>query len=220
MRNDKILAYKMRIRGQSYAEISKGLGMSKSTLSGWFRHLVIPKEAHEKIINQSRAASINALLKVNRSKTMHAEDRIKTARSSSIKEIGKLSRRDLLLAGVTLYWTEGHKRSIVFKDRVRTYHAVSITTSDLLKARIFIRFLRELCKIPDEKITADLRISQQQQTAYVVDIWSKATGLPLSSFRKTYATKLSLPNGTIQIRVNSTPLFHKIMGWIEGLQNS
>ncbi len=222
MRNDKILAYKMRMRGQSYAEISKGLGMSKSTLSTWFRHLTIPKEAQEKINNRSRAASINALLKINKLQTHRAEERVRISRTEHRKAIGTLSKRELLLLGSGLYWAEGYRRPIVRDGKARTHHPVSFTNSDPGMVKLFLRFLREICEVPEEKISADLRIYEHQNEAHLLDFWSKTTDISYSRLKKFYYKKSydTLPYGTIQIRVNSTPLFHKIMGWIEGLQNS
>ena len=220
MRNDKILAYKMRMRGQSYTEISEGLGMSKSTLSGWFKHLDISKEAKEKIANKSRAASINALLKINKVKIHNAEATSSLNRSRAQKDIHKLTPHDLLLLGVTLYWAEGYKSPIMKLGKPRTYHPVSFTSSDPQKIKMFLRFLREYCKVSSEKITADLRMNKNQSEVYLLEFWRKTTSLGFSNFKKVYKSTSTFPYGTLQIRVNDTVLFHKIMGWIEGLQNS
>lgn len=209
----------MRVQGKSYTEISEGLGMSRSTLSGWFRHLELPKEAKDKINNKAHAASINALFKVNRERTHQAEERVKTTRHASQKETTKLSDRDLLLIGTTLYWTEGYKSPIVRQGKARTYHPVSFTTADPYKAGLFVRFLRKVCSVLEKKISADLRRGDAKQDPQLLQFWSKATNLPFSSFKKSYSSKKSPPYGTIQIRVNDTALYHKIMGWIEGLAN-
>ena len=220
MRNDKMLAYKMRVQGKSYAEIAEGLGMSKSTLSSWFRHLELPAETKEKIRQRSRAASMNALFKINHERTQKAEERSTVSRASSRHYIGKLSHRDLLLIGATLYWTDGYKSPIIHKGKARTYHPVSFTSTDPQKTALFVRFLQEVCKVHEEHISADIRRRDTKQDPQLLQFWSKTTGLPYSRFKKSYQSKSGPPYGTIQIRVNNTPLFHKIMGWIEGLGNS
>ena len=209
------------MRGQSYAEISKGLGMSKSTLSAWFRHLVIPKEAQEKITNRSHAASINALLKINKLQTHRAEERVRLSRTEHRKNIGMLSRRELLLLGSTLYWAAGYRRPIITNGKARTHHPVSFTHSNPGMVKLFLRFLRDVCEVPEEKISADIRIYEHQNEAHLLEFWSKTTDISYSRLKKFFYKKtfISLPYGTIQIRLNSTPLFHKIMGWIEGLSN-
>ena len=208
----------MRMQGKSYTEISTGLGMSKSTLSFWFRHLDMPEETRQKINNKAHSASINALLKINRKKTDQAEERIKSARTSGKQDIGKFSKRDIFLVGIILYWTEGYKRPIIHNSKTRTYHPVSLTNADPEKIKLFLRFLRETCGVTEQKITADLRLAEHQNEGHTLEFWRKTTNLSSSNFRKIYKTKSNLPYGTIQIRVNDTGLFHKIMGWIEGIK--
>ena len=209
----------MRVQGKSYTEISRGLGMSKSTLSTWFRHLELPEETKQKIQSKARAASINALLKINKQQTHFAEERVKTARSKAQKSITKLSQRELLLVGISLYWTGGYKRPVFHQGKARTYHPISFTSADPQKVKIFLRFLREVCGVPEEKVVVDIRINNNQNEPHLLEFWRKTTNLPFSSFKKSYRSNRSFPYGTVQIRVNETTLFHTIMGWIEGMQN-
>ena len=217
----------MRMQGKSYTEIRKALGMSKSTLSAWFRHLVLSQEAQQKITSRSHAASINALLKINKQQTHLAEQRAKITRATSNKEIQNLSRRELLVLGAALYWAEGYKRPIFRDGKPKTSHPVSFTNSDPQMVKMFLKFLREICGTAEEKIKADLRIFDHQNEAHLLEYWAKITNLSYSNFGKVYrGVSISsqrkrpfnaLPYGTIQIRVADTPLFHKIMGWIEGI---
>lgn len=219
MRNDKLLAYKMRMQGKSYTEISKGLGVAKSTLSAWFQHLELSKEARERIHNKARAASMNALLKVNKQKTGQAEQRVKTARHNAQKTTSKISRQELLFVGATLYWAQGYKQLIVRGGKARTYHPISFSSADPAMAGIFVKFLKTVCGVEDSRIHTDLRVTKHQNRAQLVQHWSKATGLPYSCFKKFYVGNIDQLYGILQIRVNDTALFHTIMGWIEGLQN-
>ena len=111
--------------------------------------------------------------------------------------------------------------------KVKTHHPVSMTNSDPYLIKIFLRFLREVCKVPEEKISANIRIYEHQNANYLLDFWSKTTGIAPSKLQIFYYKTnnssqdkgdfYTLPYGTIQIRVNNTELYHKIMGWIEGL---
>jgi alkanesulfonate monooxygenase SsuD/methylene tetrahydromethanopterin reductase-like flavin-dependent oxidoreductase (luciferase family) len=95
---------------------------------------------------------------------------------------------------------------------------------------IFLRFLREICMVPDSKISANIRIFEHQNANQLLQFWQKTTKIPLSKFHKFYygVSKSSLgkrpfnilPYGTIQIVVGDTKLYHKIMGWIKGLGNN
>ena len=132
------------------------------------------------------------------------------------------------MIGTALYWAEGYKRPTFRNGKARTSHPVRITNSDPQLVAIFMRFIREVCKVPDEKITASLRIFEHQNESYLLDFWQKIVKIPYSRFGKSY-TGISisskgkrpfniLPYGVIQVSINSTPLYHKIMGYIQGLQ--
>ncbi len=227
MRSDRNKALKLRLQGRSYNEIVDLLGVPKSTLSGWFTGLELSSFARERIANRVYSKSVGGLIKRNRLQSKLAEERASKTQTNAKKDIGKLLRRDLFLIGVALYWAKGYKRPKLEKGKVKTHHSVSLTNSDPGLIKLFLRFLREICNVPEDRITADLRIYQHQNGNYLLDFWSKMTEIPYNNFRKMYyGTSISsqhkrpfniLPYGTIQVRVNSTELYHRIMGWIRGM---
>jgi len=103
-----------------------------------------------------------------------------------------------------------------------------LTNSDPHIIKIFIRFLKDICLIPQERLAANLRIFKHQNPETLLNFWSEVTKIPRGRFDKIYIgiskSSLSkkpynsLPHGTIQIRVGDTKLFHKIMGWIDGMK--
>ena len=132
------------------------------------------------------------------------------------------------MAGVSLYWAEGYKRPVIRNGRELTHHVVSLTNSDPQLINLFLRFLREICNMPEEKIYANLRIFEHQNEINLLNYWSGLTKIPKQRFDKVYKgiskSSLgkkpfnSLPHGTIQIRVGDTKLFHRIIGWIDGMK--
>ena len=227
MRTDKFRAYKLRMSGKSYTEISRYLKVPKSTLSTWFSGLEIPPEAQKRLKDRVYEKSIRGLLKRNLAQTELAQKRAQSTRDIASKEVGSLSKRDLFIAGIALYWTEGYKRLKFKNGRALTNHPVSFTNSDSRLISLFIKFLREICHVENNKISLGLRYFEHQDPAYLLDFWQKVARIPLDRFQKV----LQIPSissqrkktfnrphhGVVQIRVNSTALYHKIMGWIEGL---
>ena len=130
--------------------------------------------------------------------------------------------------GSALYWAEGYKRPIIRNGREVTYHVVSITNSDSGLIKVFIKFLREHCNVPEEKIKASIRIYKHQNESLLLNWWQKETGIPKCNFKKTYygVSRSSmgkrpfnrLPYGIIQVVVADTVLFHRIMGYIEKIK--
>ena len=230
MRSDRFKAYKLRMAGRSYNEIGRLLGVPKSTLSGWFTDLELPKEARKRIKDRVHTASLRGLIARNKNQTTLAQARSKAMHDEGRKLVKSISKRDLLIIGTALYWAEGYKRPVVIKGRVRTSHRVSLTNSDPDLIYIFLKFLREIYQVPDEQITIWIRYFKHQDPTYLLDFWQKKCNIPYSNFRNTLQTVSisskrkksynSLPFGVAQISVNSTNLYHKIMGMISGVANN
>lgn len=228
MRKDKILAIKLRLQGKSYGEIQKSLGVPKSTLSQWLSNVVISEQARTRIEQRSRKKSVAGLIKRNKQQTINAQIRAKNIRKQAIAEMADLSKKDLLILGSALYWAEGYKKLKTRNGKEVTHHGVSLTNSDPFLVKIFLRFLREYCNVPEEKIKAGLRIFEHHNADEILKFWQKETKILFSNFGKIYrGISISsqrkrpfnrLPYGVIQINVNDTALFHKIMGYIEGIK--
>lgn len=228
MRKDREQALKLRLKGASYNEITSVLNIPKSTLSTWFAHLQLSSEAQEKLKLKAYLPSRDALIRRNKRQTKDAILRAKTIRSLSRMQIRPLTHDTLFMIGISLYWAEGYKLSAKRQGRELTSHPVSLSNSDPVLIKIFIRFLKEICLVNESRIKAELRIYEHLNEKQLLCYWQEITGLPSENFHKTYygVSKSSqgkrpfnrLPNGTICIRVCDTRLFHTIMGWIEGLK--
>lgn len=62
-------ALKLRLDGKSYNEIHAELGVPKSTLSFWFRDLVLSDEARRRLEKRVRAGIAKGLVKRNKMQT-------------------------------------------------------------------------------------------------------------------------------------------------------
>src|SRR3989344_5691765 len=225
MRYDKFKAYKFRMGGRSYNEIGKLLDIPKSTLSTWFADLELPQKAKDRLAQRTYQKSITAILKHNHAQTHAAQQNAHNIRSTAKADIKRLTERDVFMLGTSLYWAEGYKRPKMINGKIKTDHPVSLSNSDSGLVKIFLRFLRETCNVQKEKITGEIRVYEHHNEAYLLNFWSKTTNLPFNQLRtikngvsmssKRMRPYNILPYGTIQIRVNSTQLYHKIMGWIE-----
>src|SRR3989344_1701344 len=227
MRHDRNQALKLRLAGKSYAEIRQLLGVPKGTLSGWFSNLELSPVARARIQNRVYKGSLQGLLKRNKNQTHLAIQRMRHARNTASQEIAHLTKNELKLLGIALYWAEGYKRRITRNGREVTHHSVALTNSDPILIIAFLKFLREICEVAESKITAEIRIYEHINERNALRFWQKTTQLPVNNFRRFYygVSKSSqgkrpfkrLPYGTLMIRVNSTKLYHTIMGWIEGV---
>lgn len=220
-------AHALRLKGYSYNEINKFLGIPKSTLSNWFSGVVLSEKSQKRLAKRIQQGS-QVLIERNKKQTIEAFARKENILKESANKIKNLSKRELLLMGAALYWAEGYKRPRVINNIERTSHQISFVNSDPDMIKIFIKFLREIINIPREKITLNMRLYNNLEEKLCKSYWKKVTGLSDGNFRKTtYLVSLSsknkrsfnrLPFGTLAVGVADTAKFHTIMGFILGLK--
>src|SRR3990167_6827525 len=213
MRTDRHAALKLRLLGKSYTEISRDLGVPKSTLSSWFASLVLSTTLREQIAKRGRVLSTTALIVRNKAQTRDAQRRNSTIRKTAADRFRKITQHELFVVGLALYWAEGYKRPTVVDGKEPTAHVVSLTNSDPLLIRMFLRFLRECHSVPNERIRMNLRIFPHQNSGQVQRFWVQTTDIaaekiritkvqPRSQFTKRPFSRLLY--GVAQIRVGDT----------------
>lgn len=222
-------AFKLRLKGWSYNEIYQKLGVPKSTLSGWFSNLSLSDKALKRLETR-KCIGTAVLIKRNKAQTHEAQKRTALIRQSAKDNISssKLTKKELMLIGVSLYWGEGYKKPKYKNGRKLSNHPIQLTNSDPILARAFVRFLNEVMDIPLTEIKMSMRLYDHINEKNALSHWLKATGLPKSSVQAT--TNLvsiasqrkkpynSLPFGTVELRINDTERFHHLMGWLDGLK--
>ena len=87
-----------------------------------------------------------------------------------------------------------------------------------------MKWFREICKVPEEKIRVHIYIHKVYRSENCEEFWSKITGIPVSRFGKTtykptpYRIKKNLDyKGVCRIDTSNVNLFRRIMGWQQGL---
>jgi hypothetical protein len=125
------------------------------------------------------------------------------------------------LIGAALYWAEGYKKQEKYSNP-----CLSFSNSDPEMIRLFLRFLREIIKVPEEKIRGDIRIYKNISEKGAINFWTKITNIPEKQFRISHQISKSsqskrpknfLPYGTLKLTVNSRRNFYQVRGWIDGL---
>ena len=223
MRNDKILAVRLRKQGNSYNQINKKLGLPKSTLSTWLKDIKISDTAEKKISRRAHLKSTTALIKRNKLQTELADERASQIRKIACKETEKLLNNKLFIAAIALYWAEGYKKGA----QGSKWKCVDFANSDPQMVKMMMLFFRTICKAKDSCIKAQLIAHKNVNIAKSINYWSKITEISKSNFfiSSVAANKNSkgkrrntLEHGTIHIRIYSVELFFKIIGWIDGVK--
>lgn len=220
-------ALRLRLAGKSYNEIRDTIGIPKSTLSGWFKNVVLSDTARTRLTSRMSIGSAT-LIKRNKMQTHKAERRAREMRATAKEEIPTLTKRDLLITGAVLYWAEGYKRLKIKDGKELMNHTISFVNADSVMIRIFIRFLNEILEVPVTAIHLTMRLYPHINEVEARAHWKEASGLTDPHFQKTTHMISSaskgkrpfnrLPYGTLQVAVYDTAKFHRLMGMIEGVK--
>ncbi len=211
----------LRIKGKSYNEISDVLKIPKSTVAWWLRDFELPENIKKEILIKAKEKwrkNINEFNSINANIRSEKAAKIREGhKKKGIKQIRKISAKELKLIGSALYWAEGssHRNSLRFAN------------SDPTMIIVMMEFMRKICKIPNEKIKARIHLYPQMNENQAINYWKKITGLPRCNFQKpqlqvSRASKgkrsnHKLPNGTLHLTVCNTEIVCLAKGWIKGI---
>ena len=219
--NSREKAINLRRQGLSYSEILKQIPVAKSTLSLWLRSVNLSKRQEQRLTEKKLASMRRgAIAKRNQRITLTRE-----IQCEAIKQIGDISKRELFLIGVALYWAEGSK-----EKEGRPGSGVQFSNSDPKMLKLFIEWLTEICGVEKEDISFGIYIHENSKNNLdtVKKYWSEKLNFPLSHFPYAYFKKNKIKTnrknigdsyfGLLKLKVRkSSTLNRKIAGWIKGV---
>lgn len=219
---EKIKARKLRKKGESIKKISNLLKISVSTVSLWCRDVELTDKQIENLRKRQTDPFYGKRLDYYLKKKKEFNLKLLNLKNEGINSIGKLSKREIFLIGVALYWGEGFK-----KDSL-----VGLATLDINIAKFFIFWLNKSFGITTNdlilRVTAN--ISYKNKINELGKYWSKELKIPVSQFskpffqntkwKKEYENKSDY-HGVLRIKARrSIDLLRKIFGYIEGINFS
>jgi transposase-like protein len=203
----------LRKLGKSYSEIRKIYSIPKSTLSDWLKEI----KMDPKIKTELETRTYEKLKEEAKKKMEKALKVRQTTENQSKMEIKEITNKELKLIGTALFWAEGSKRE---RQHLR------FANSDPELIKVFLKFCRKVCKIPEEKIKARIHLYPGMDVQKAMKFWSEVTGIPPENFYKpqvqvSRASKRKrgkkLPFGTLHLVCGNTETFCKVKGWIQGI---
>lgn len=213
VQSEKKKAIELRRKGFSYSEIKRSLFIPKSTISYWLKKVKL-SEPQLKRLKWKRSEAAKAGSKFRKLKTVEAIERIQRASAEQIK---KISRRELWMMGIMLYWKErlSHGKKSDLKKGVR------FTSSDPHLIKLFLKWLREVGQLKREEIQFDIFLGRRKKNMNrVIDYWSGITGYSKHDFPRIYRQSGKTEFGLLRVRVKaSSMLARQISGWIKSIIN-
>lgn len=202
----------LRKRGDSYLNISKKLGIAKSTLSGWFANEPWSKEISLKNTQNSLSDSKNSLVRANAARLKKQIARHEAFRNQAKIEFMDYYHDPLFTTGVSLYWGEGEKTQS---------GRVSLVNTDPSMVVVILRFYKKFLKIRNSELRVGLFIYEDHSEYQIKTYWSRLLNLPKTQFIKTQylksrsnLTKRKSKYGICSLYFSSTEQSVKIREWI------
>lgn len=170
----KEIACELRRQGVSMSTIEKEYGISRSTLSGWFKNIVLSDEQRIRLTKNSRdgwkKARVSAVKWHNKQKAERLELAEIQAKTTLDKLILTPEVLDITLA--MLYLGEGAKSG-----------STSIANSNPTVLRFVLSILYANYKVTPDIIRCDLHLRSDQDGEKLKLYWSKELQLPLQNFK-------------------------------------
>ncbi|WP_413758610.1 hypothetical protein [Streptomyces sp. MMBL 11-3] len=212
-------ARELRLQGWTYDRIQAELGCSKGSISLWVRDL--PKPERRDSVEQAKLA---AQKRWEHELAVRDEERRRT-KEAAAATVGGLSERELLLAGVSLYWAEGTKD----KPYARR-ESVTFVNSDPGVIRLYLAWLA-LLGIGHERLQYRVMIHMTADVEGAERYWADLVGVDAAVFQRTTIKKHNPRTvrknvgedyrGCLVVRVSQgAELYRRIEGWWSGMVDS
>ena len=145
------------------------------------------------------------------------EMRLSEVYNKEKKKLLPLSKRELFLAGLFLYWGEGTKAN---------KGELVISNTDPKVITFSLHWFIKILKVPKKKIKILVHLYKDMNIEKELQFWSELTKIPLSQFRKPYIKKTysksvtykgAFGHGTCNIRIADTRLLEKVLMTIKAM---
>jgi hypothetical protein len=215
-------ARSLREQGLDYDRIAAELGVAKSSVSYWVRDLPWPERLSYEECRKRAAEGVRRYWAAER--PVRAAQREAT-RAAAAAEIGRLSGRELLIAGAIAYWCEGAK-SKPYQPKER----VDFINGDPGLVTFFLRFL-DAAGVDRGQIRYRVSIHESADHVAAQRFWIEVTGADPAQFYKP-TLKRHTPrtvrknvgdsyHGCLRIDVQqSAGLYRRIEGWVRAAMSA
>ena len=215
---DRQKAVVFRKQGKTYSEIKQSLGVSKSTLSYWLSNYPLTSGQLRKLKEKIKNKKYLAIEKTRLTKLQKRDMRLKDTYQEEKRKWLPLSKRELFIAGLFLYWGEGIKNIKA---------AIGVNNTDPSVVKFYLYWLTKVLEVPKQKLRVYVHLYNDMTINTELKFWSKELKIPESQFIKPYIKPSSRINiehkgfghGTCGIYVQDVRLKEKIIKAIEAISD-
>ncbi len=174
-------AIKLRKKGISMTFIEKKYGIPRSTLSGWFKNIILNKLQKKKLDRGRKKALIYARQKALIWHNTQKIGRLRKAEQEGQEVLEKINNDNNVteLALALLYLGEGFKKSTT----------TGMGNTDPLILKFFLDILIKIYNVNIKNIALFLHLRADQDPEKIKKYWAQQLHVPLNVFRKTSIDK-------------------------------
>ncbi|MFH1583360.1 MAG: hypothetical protein ABIB72_03520 [Candidatus Falkowbacteria bacterium] len=213
---DREKALALRKQEYSYSQIKNILKISKGTLSYWLRDYPLSKER----IRELRDCNEQRIERYRDTMRQKRETRLNNYYQEQKEFIFPLSKRELYLAGIFLYWGEGAKTR---------HSSLCVSNTDPSIIKFFMFWVEKTLHVEKSRMRVALQLYSDMNIKKEMAYWSNILEIPLSQFNKPYIKKTSslrinhkgsFGHGTCNIKIGDARLSEKIIMAIKAISNN
>ena len=158
-------ARELRAESWTLGDIAAELGVSKSSVSLWVRDVEFVPSPRRRT-RPPRVSSLH----------LRKMEEIASLDAAAVAEIGQMTDREFLMAGIALYAGEGSK----------TDGAIKFANTNPALVVLFLAWLRRFFTVEESRLRVNLYLHEGLDIDAAVEYWSRLTGIPASQFGKPY----------------------------------
>lgn len=216
---EKLKARELRQNGRSIKDIAKVLHVSVGSVSSWCDDIKLTEEQSSRLQLRVTDPSYGKKAAYIQKVKERTQRKIHELKFLGRKEIGNLTKREVFLVGVALYWGEGFKKD----------HQVGFATSDPRMGKFFVKWLESCFGIKKEQLIFRVTANglYKDRIKDLEQFWSDQLDVSINHFSKPFFQNVKWQksyentsdyHGVIRIRVRkSMDFLRKITGYIEGV---
>lgn len=216
----RLEAFRLRRQGWSINAIASQLAVSKSSASEWCSDLQLTEPQRKRLAeNAIRESHRGRMIGAQRNRDKK-QQQIEFYKQLGKQDIGRLTDRDWLIAGVALYWAEGTKKS-----------RFGFTNSEPQMIAFMAHWLKRALGIKKEEFMPRIFINaiHEPRITKVLNFWSELLQIPAHQFGKPVflrdRPKKIYENhdnyyGVLALGVrNSTKIKYRVLGLIDAIRD-
>ena len=207
---DRRKAVELRLKGQSYSQIKEQIDVKNGTLSYWLKNYPLTNDQKQKIF----AKKDIWIEKFREAMKKKRELKLKEIYDEQKNNLGKLTKRDILLLGAGLYWGEGRKEG----------SAASISNNDSKVINYFLYWLEKCYGVDrkDHKVRIYLHLYSDMNIEQEINYWKCILRVEKFQFGKPYVKvskrsdidQKGFGHGTCHIQVADVKIKERVLATI------